>query len=82
MILQTKTEVLGDNCNMYNKTMYKHTDTGRLKVKNFISKKRFFVIFTYIIQIVNKIMKFRGPKLAFKRGVHRFSKSREATSIL
>jgi hypothetical protein len=47
-------------------------------MKNFISKKRFFVIFKYAIQIVNKIMKFRAPKLAFRTGVHRFSKNLES----
>jgi len=48
-------------------------------MKNFISKKRFFVIFKYAIQIVNKIMKFRAPKLAFRTRVHRFSKNLAAT---
>jgi hypothetical protein len=61
---------------MNNKVMQKPT----LDMKNFISKKRFFVIFKYAAQIVNNIMKFRTPKLAFRTGVHRFSKKLGATS--
>jgi len=61
---------------MNSKVMQKPT----LDMKNFISKKRFFVIFKYTTQIVNKIMKFRAPKLTFRTGVHRFSKNLGATS--
>jgi len=43
-----------------------------LDMKNFISKKRFFVIFKYATQNFNKRMKFRAPKLTFRRRVHRF----------
>jgi hypothetical protein len=61
---------------MNNKVKQKPT----LDMKNFISKKRFFVSFKYAIQIIKKIMKFRTPKLAFRTGVHRFSKNLGATS--
>jgi hypothetical protein len=61
---------------MNDKVMHKPT----FHMKNFISKMRFFVIFKYAIQIINKIMKLRAPKLAFRKGVHRFSKNLGATS--
>jgi len=61
---------------MNDKVMQKPT----LDTKNFTSKKRFLVIFKYATQIFDKIMKFRAPKLAFRSGVHRFSKNLGATS--
>jgi hypothetical protein len=73
---QGATEVPGGNHNMNNKVMQKPT----LVMKHFISKKRCFVISRYAKHIINKIIKFRAPKLAFRTRVHGFSKNLGATS--